>query len=463
MGARPAQTVHLAPHCAGNPIPTWRGAAWYGHATLQQGHFITSSVDHWLVQYNATPARVLVEDEANYENLLYSSMTASVPGWLARQSAWQSQVGGATGFTYGGQGIWWACYNRSYVNGNCGPNGQPGYYTWDQALGFAVGGFQLPAMAAFWRRLPWHTFAPDGSAVVWDDGGWDRRTQRPYQKADPRGDYVVAYLPQLRGDPHAGPAGPCRPAGRNGSTAAYGGLVVGLNAAGAHRAIWFNPRTAVYTAAGAVPAGTSWRVPVERPGPLAEAVLDWVLLIEPAAAAPPPGLAPPLPTAVGLAAPPSGTSWVTSVAAGGRVRTGPVENGCTFRCTEPMNVTHLCRLPPPGSRNVQRVQLLTPTGAVVAWAAVDALNPASVDRHGFVCAAVDPTAAGPATLVTGQSYVLAATTFGCDGWHDDEGTTVTVVGGDAAEVKSVYGAPPSLMPGGGGAGHTYGPLNFYFV
>jgi hypothetical protein len=41
----------------------------YGHVTLQQGHFMTSSVTHWLDQYNAVPARPLIEDEANYELL----------------------------------------------------------------------------------------------------------------------------------------------------------------------------------------------------------------------------------------------------------------------------------------------------------------------------------------------------------------------------------------------------------
>ena len=129
-----ALQYHLDPHkrstslhnCHCNPIPSWRGEEWYGHVTLQQGHFITSSVDHWLAQYNAQPPRTVIEDEANYEQLKYASMTRNVPGWLARQSAWQSQIGGAAGYTYGGQGIWWACYNRSYVNGNCGPNDPPG-------------------------------------------------------------------------------------------------------------------------------------------------------------------------------------------------------------------------------------------------------------------------------------------------------------------------------------------------
>jgi len=40
---------------------------------------------------------------------------------------------------------------------------------------------------------------------------------------------------------------------------------------------------------------------------------------------------------------------------------------------------------------------------------------------------------------------------------------IDVVGGAAAAVESVYGAPPGSKPGGGGAGHCYGPLNLYFL
>ena len=38
-------------NCAWNPIPSWRGASWYGHNTNQQGHFSTQPVEHWLEQY----------------------------------------------------------------------------------------------------------------------------------------------------------------------------------------------------------------------------------------------------------------------------------------------------------------------------------------------------------------------------------------------------------------------------
>jgi hypothetical protein len=100
-------------NCYQNPLPTWRAEEWYGHVTLQQGHGSTADVSYWLGQYNAAPPRVVIEDEANYELLKYAGMQDNIPGWLARQSAWQSQVAGAAGFTYGGQGIWWACFNRT--------------------------------------------------------------------------------------------------------------------------------------------------------------------------------------------------------------------------------------------------------------------------------------------------------------------------------------------------------------
>ncbi|CAF0768727.1 unnamed protein product [Adineta steineri] len=68
-------------------------------------------VDYWLAQYNAIPARPILEDEANYEDIIppYGGGTVT-PKWKTRQSAWQSQIAGTFGFTYGAQGIWWGCY-----------------------------------------------------------------------------------------------------------------------------------------------------------------------------------------------------------------------------------------------------------------------------------------------------------------------------------------------------------------
>lgn len=369
------------------------------------------------------------------------------------------------GFADGGQGIWWACYNRSYVNGNCGPNDPPGtppaksgYYTWDQCLEFEVGGRQIPAMAAFFRRLPWYKLEPNGTAVEWDANA-PKGTQQPYQKADSAGDYVVAYLPQANGNPHTpdGPGG-CRPSGN--ITAGYGGTLSSINPSVAHTLSWYNPRTAVASPIVSIPKGTTkFSVPSTRPS---DAQLDWVFLMEP-------DVSPPLPASTAsrganefagttTARVPSGTSWVTNVSLHGHVRFDPSEIGCTFTATQSIVITHLCRLPTPNSRNIQTISLYTHNGSLLVSAPVDALNPESTDPLGFEC-----TAVSSATLEKGAEYVATLQTAGCDGWYDDTGTTVSVVGGADAAVTSVYGHPPKLSPGGGGVGHCYGPLNFYFT
>jgi hypothetical protein len=426
---------------------------------------------------------VLIEDEANYELLKYASMKTNVPGWLTRQSAWQSQIAGAAGYTYGGQGIWWACFNRSYVNGNCGPNdksGTPmnksGYYTWDQCLYFPVGGHQLPLMAQFFRQLPWYTLHPSATAIVWDSSA-PSSTQMPYAKADVSGDYIVAYLPQANGNPHT-PEGPpgmpaigCRPppgASNHSDTGMYGGVAT-VNAEKGHTASWFNPRTGEHTLIAQLPKGLArWDVPRSRPG---EAWRDWVLLIRPKIVRQHIGVSNGGDTVFTRRQEDADVSWVTNVSAKGRIRPAPVENGCTFFATQIMAVTQLCRFALPGDNNIETVAIFPATNDTtdsvvpIAMANVDALSKQR-DEHGFVCAAVDATTGPgqtiPPILAQGEKYFLTQM-LKCDAWHDDTGTTIEVVGGDAAKVASFYGTPPNVHPGGGGANHCYGPLNFHFT
>ena len=464
-------------NCAANPIPAWRSAAWYGHNTNQQGHFTTASVDHWLEQYDTIPPKVLIEDEANYEQLKYAGMTTNVPGWLTRQSAWQSQIAGAAGYTYGGQGIWWACYNRSYVSGNCGPNDPPGlsrnesgYFTWDETLTFPVGGHQLPLMAAFFRSLPWHTLEPNAAAVAWDSPAAPTNTQKPFQKADAAGHYIVAYLPQANGDPHSaeGPPGTppvgCRPPLTPGNHSAAGrfGGTASINPGAPHTASWFDPRSGATTLIAALPKGTtSWRVPASRPGGGTEAWRDWVLLIEPRSSSSSSssvvrGAPAPAPAPVG-----GDISWVTSVSAKGKMRLPPAEVGCTFVATQMMSVTQLCRLPVANiTHNIETVSIFGENGSHVASAHVDALG-ATRDEHGFVCTSISSSST-TVVLEVGNTYFLTLTSR-CDSWHDDTGTMIDVVGGDSAQVTSFYGVPPNVKFGGGGKRHCYGPLNFHFT
>jgi hypothetical protein len=425
-------------------------------------------VAHWRAQYDAVPARALIEDEANYEHLLYGSMRLeqAVASWKTRQSAWTSQMGGAVGFTYGGQGQWWACWNVSYVNGNCGPNGSPGYFTWYETLDavrFPVGNVELPLMAALFRALPWPHLAPADDAIAWGAAAGSLAVaQRPAQKACGRvvadgrggaggcgrpGTTIVAYLPLTH------PPGSCR-APPN-ATTRYGGIASGIDPSVAHSSWWVSPRTGEHIPIGDHPAGaTSVSIPTNRPADASAAGDDWTWLLQPTADGAPVGRsargAPPSPS------PPPGHSWVRSLTAGGRLRAAAVTNGCNLTLGADAHVGALCRYRVNGSRNTVRLLLAEAAagGTVLASATIDNRG-AAADELGFVCGAVS------ATLAAGTPYVLAAENDGCDEWRDDVHTVVATRG---RSVNSVYGSPAvGWTAGGGGDASCYGPMNMYLL
>jgi hypothetical protein len=239
-----------------NPI-VYHDQVWYGFVTLQQSHNNVKSVDYWLAQYNATPPRPILEDEANYEDLIpYYTGGVVLPKWKTRQSAWQSQIAGAFGFTYGGQGIWWACYTTQDTNPNCG-NGSAAR-AWYTAIDFPVGQ-QMSLMAHFWTSFAWWTLAPDGNAIIWSSAPIN--SQKPYQKTDGNNrSLVIAYLPlQMNGT-------------------VYNGTVRNLSPTGVYNAQWFNPRNGTYSIIdeGWMPTKDgSWSLPTQP-----TAADDWVLKIQ---------------------------------------------------------------------------------------------------------------------------------------------------------------------------------------
>jgi hypothetical protein len=239
-----------------NPI-VYHDQVWYGFVTLQEGHNYVASVDYWLAQYNATPARPILEDEANYEDLIpYYTGGAVIPKWKTRQSAWQSQIAGAFGFTYGGQGIWWACYTTHDTNPNCG-NGSAAR-AWYTAIDFPVGE-QMSFMARFWTSFDWWTLTPDENAIIWLSA--PTNTQKPYQKTDGNNrSLVIAYLPvQMNGT-------------------IYNGTVRNLSPAGVYISQWFNPRNGTYSiiSEGWMPTKDGlWSIPNQP-----TASDDWVLKIQ---------------------------------------------------------------------------------------------------------------------------------------------------------------------------------------
>ncbi|CAF1230886.1 unnamed protein product [Rotaria magnacalcarata] len=239
-----------------NPI-VYHDQLWYGFVTLQQSHNRVSSVDYWLTQYNAIPPRPILEDEANYEDIIpwYGGGTIT-PKWKTRQSAWQSQIAGTFGFTYGAQGIWWACYATKEINYNCG-NGSDAR-AWNTAIDFSVGE-QMSFMASFWTAFDWWILVPDENAIIWLAA--PNNTQRPYQKTDGNNrTLVIAYLPlQLNGT-------------------VYNGTVRNLSPTGVYMSQWFNPRNGTYSMIdkGWMPTKSGlWNIPNQ---PTSND--DWVLKIQ---------------------------------------------------------------------------------------------------------------------------------------------------------------------------------------
>lgn len=230
-----------------NPI-RFHDQPWYNFVTLQEGHGAPHAVDYWFAQYQATPPRPILEDEANYE-LIIPKYSGFKEEWT-RHSAWMSQIGGAFGFTYGAQGIWYGCVRKVDPNPNCGA-GKDGF-TWREALEFPIGNRQLGYMREFWTELPWWQLRPDRNAIEWRDA--PAGTQRPFQKVSPGNRIIVAYLPVSE-----------RP---------YGGILAGAGHDAVIRARWFDPRTGQYTATTFNNTADGWSIP---PKPTSE---DWVLLIE---------------------------------------------------------------------------------------------------------------------------------------------------------------------------------------
>lgn len=230
-----------------NPIK-YHNEPWYGFVTLQEGHGFPHSVDYWFKQYSANPPRPVLEDEANYDHIipLYAGSTET----MTRQSAWMSQIGGAFGFTYGAQGIWYGCIHKIDPNPNCGA-GKDGF-TWREALEFPVGNKQLGYMRAFWTALPWWTLHPSEQAISWNDAPTD--TQRPFQKATADGSIIVAYLPA--------------------TDRSYSSVLTAIPARARPSAQWFDPRAGRYSPANLrrLPDG-AWGIPA---APTHE---DWVLLV----------------------------------------------------------------------------------------------------------------------------------------------------------------------------------------
>lgn len=405
-----------------NPI-AYHDREWYNFVTLQQAHGRADPVDYWLNQYNATPARPIVEDEANYEDIIPAY--ANVQKWQVRQSAYMSQIGGGFGFTYGGQGIWFGCYTADDPNFNCGNgNGSVGR-AWYQTLDFEVGGFQMTYMKAFFTSFDWWTLSPDGGAITWS--GAPTNSQKPYQKSSASRAVTVAYLPQ--------------------APATYTGTLNGLNSERTYRARWFNPRSAGYAIInGAISGVSSWSVPAQ---PNTE---DWVLIVDDVTN----GVPVPTPTPTPN---PGDTSLVTSVNSLGTLRnnyTGFVGTTITVG-SNPITVTQLGRYFIAGNNATHELRITRASdGALVASTLID-MSTGSADALGFKYVSL----ANAVTLnANGAYYIASYEAAGGDAWYDHVSTSLSTT--TAAAVTGAAYRFNDVWTVIGGSGSSYAPVNLKY-
>jgi len=210
---------------------------------LQSGHGALRDKSYWLEHYNATPTKVVIEGEANYENI------NGIPSSYTRETAWNANMAGSAGFSYGAEGLWQATWDSSDTWQVWGGDPTP----WNLAIDKPAGE-QMRYMKDFFEAANWWMLEPDASAISWS--GAPAGTQSPAVKTNPDRSSIVAYLPS--------------------TTTTYSGVVNGLNISDTYSAKWLHPRTGKYTtiSPGFSPnASGQWSIPAQ---PSTE---DWTLWV----------------------------------------------------------------------------------------------------------------------------------------------------------------------------------------
>ncbi|MFD2334124.1 DUF4038 domain-containing protein [Cohnella sp. GCM10020058] len=210
---------------------------------LQGGHGALLDKSYWLNHYNATPNKVVIEAEANYENI------NGIPSSYTRETAWNANMAGSAGFSYGAEGLWQATWDSNDTWQVWGGAPTPWYNAIDKPAGE-----QMRYMKDFFEAVIWWSLKPDASVISWI--GAPSGTQRPAAKTNVDRSTIVAYLPS--------------------TTTTYSGTLNGLNASETYMASWFNPRTGKYSTInpGFSPnASGQWSIPTQ---PSTE---DWTLWV----------------------------------------------------------------------------------------------------------------------------------------------------------------------------------------
>jgi hypothetical protein len=244
---KPIEARGFKPDLAVLQMPVDRKARGFGFLHLQTEEYGQGDhqLEEWSGEYHATPTMPMIEAETGYEK-------DRGDGYEQRWSAWQSQMSGACGYTYGAYGIWSATWDNDDHWNTFGT-----HVNWFEAIDF-VGGDQMRHVSSFFQAIPWQTLEPAPNAIHWKNAPTTSR-ERPLHKAARDATLIVAYLP------------------RSDSDIAYSGRVNGLDEKASYRAEWFDPRNGTFSSIETdfTPLAQGWITPL--PPDLTE---DWILLVK---------------------------------------------------------------------------------------------------------------------------------------------------------------------------------------
>ena len=135
---------------------------------LQTGHgdreVLAPTIRALQASSQAQPSMPVLNGEVCYEALL-----GRIPADISRLMFWTNILSGASGHTYGANGIW-QLNRKGHPYGHSPHGGNYGTIPWDEAMNLP-GSRQLGLSKALLMEYPWHRFQPHPEWASWPVGG----------------------------------------------------------------------------------------------------------------------------------------------------------------------------------------------------------------------------------------------------------------------------------------------------
>jgi hypothetical protein len=214
---------------------------WLDFISIQHGHGAWPSPSPYVKAFARTPAKPVIDLEANYEGIYRGHKPPPVPGWKQREIQWQMVQSGNAGVGYGAHGVW--NHVKHYADAR-GASWGPNAILWWQAVEFEAA-WDMRHLRATYESLNFSQLKPfphvsnPRAAIITSDGSTTFVVYF-YRTEDERKAVALTDVP-----------------------------------AGRFRMEWRNPRTGAVTPLAEVAAPTDGRAVLPRP-PDGH---DWVLVL----------------------------------------------------------------------------------------------------------------------------------------------------------------------------------------